>query len=134
MSVLSEFKDFVSKGNVIDMAVGIVIGLAFNAVVTAVVAGLITPLISVPGHVDFSRWAFPVGHGYFTVGLVLNAVISFLIVAAVLFFGVVRPLQKYKERTRPKPTPPTPMRACPECLSEVPAAAKRCRYCTSSLS
>lgn len=133
MGALQEFKEFVVKGNVIDIAVGIVIGLAFNAVISALVNGLVLPLVSLPGHVDFSGWAFTVNAAHFTPGSVLGAIITFLVIALVIFFAVVKPLQMYKARHEAPEAPPVPMRDCPECLSEVPKAARRCRYCSSPL-
>jgi large conductance mechanosensitive channel len=135
MSVLTDFRDFIAKGNVIDMAVGIVIGLAFTALVNAVVQGLILPLVSVPGHTNIAGWSVPVGGGLFLPGSVLEALITFIIIALVVYFAVVRPLAHSAARRAAKaPAPPVTTKTCPDCLStDLPLGAKRCKYCTSTL-
>jgi large conductance mechanosensitive channel len=134
MGVVDEFKTFIMKGNVVDMAVGIVIGLAFSAVVTALVADLITPLIGIPGHLNFAGWSWTFNNSTFQQGLFINAVISFLLIALVVFFLIVKPMNKLNERAaakKPKAAPTT--KDCPYCLSEIPIKATRCKYCTSEL-
>ncbi|HEV2520681.1 MAG TPA: large conductance mechanosensitive channel protein MscL [Thermoplasmata archaeon] len=134
MSALSEFKDFITRGNVIDMAVGIVIGIAFTAVVTALVGDLITPLIGVAGHYDFSSIKVTVRGSHFLIGAFLNALISFVLIAVVVYFLVVRPIAKFQARAKAKqPTPAPTTRECPECLSSIPRKAKRCSFCASSV-
>jgi large conductance mechanosensitive channel len=135
MSALSDFKAFIAKGNVIDMAVGIVIGLAFTAVVNAVVQGLILPLVSVPGHTNIAGWSVQLGGGLFLPGSVLEALITFVIIALVVFFGVVRPLAQMAARKAAQAAAaPATTKTCPECLStDIPVGAKKCKYCASAL-
>ncbi len=132
MSAIQEFKDFISKGNVIDLAVAFVIGMAFTAVVTAFVADLITPLIGVAGHFNFSAWKFAIRGSTFLLGSFLNSLISFLLIALVVFFLIVRPVQQMEARAKAKkPVPPPSTRECPECLTNIPKKAKRCSACTA---
>jgi large conductance mechanosensitive channel len=131
--VLKDFKAFILRGSVVDLAVGIVIGAAFTAVVTAFVSDLLTPLIAIPGKTDFSKLQFTVGGGVFKYGTFLNAVISFVLVAAAVFFVVVRPVNALMARRRAGAETEPGTRDCPECLSEVPAAAHRCSFCTSEI-
>jgi len=128
----TEFKAFMLRGNLVDTAVGIVIGLAFAAVITALVGSLITPLIAaIFGKPDFAALTFTINGSVFTYGLFINALISFVLVAIVLFFVVVKPVNAMRAR-RESPDPTT--RACPECLSEIPLEAHRCAFCTTELS
>jgi large conductance mechanosensitive channel len=132
--MLKEFRDFVLRGNVVDLAVAVVIGAAFGAVVTAFVEDLVTPLIAaIGGEPDFSRLSFEINGSVFRYGDFINAVLAFLIVAAVIFFFVVKPLNALLARRRTEPPVAHPTRDCPECLSEVPAAARRCAFCTAEL-
>ena len=129
------FKRFLFRGNVIDLAVAVVIGGAFGAVVTALVKDLLTPLIAaVAGTPDFSALAFTINRSRFLVGDFLNAVVSFVMIAAAIYFVVVAPVNAIAERRRrgEPPADPTTKR-CPECLSEIPIAARRCAFCTSAL-
>lgn len=130
---MQEFKKFIMKGNVVDLAVGVVVGVAFGGVVSALVENLITPLISaIGGQPDFSGLAFTINNSKFSYGEFLNAVLSFLIIASVIFFLVVKPLNKLQERAARNKTPEDPTeKKCPECLSKIPKAAKKCMYCTS---
>ena len=130
--MLKEFKEFLFRGNLIEIAVGLVLALAFTAVVTSLVEDLITPLIAAMiGQPDFAGLTFTINESVFRYGQFLNAVVSFVLIAAVLFFLVVRPLNALAKR-RTGPEEPT-IRACPECLSEIPAGARRCAFCTSEL-
>jgi large conductance mechanosensitive channel len=130
--VLKEFKEFLFRGNLIEIAVGLVLALAFTAVVTSLVEDLITPLIAaIVGQPDFGGLTFTINESVFRYGELLNAVVSFVLIAAVLFFLVVRPLNALARR-RAGPEEPT-IRECPECLSEIPAGARRCAFCTSEL-
>src|SRR5258706_14477824 len=133
--MLKGFKEFVIRGNVIDLAVAVLIGAAFGAVVTSFVADILTPLIAaVVGKPDFSAFSFTLNGSVIKYGLFLNALISFLLVAAAVYFSVIAPLNAYNERKRRGQTPPDPTtRKCPECLSEVPIAARRCAFFTSAL-
>jgi large conductance mechanosensitive channel len=130
---LGGFKKFLVRGNVVDLAVGIVIGAAFGTVIQAVVRGLITPLIGLAGGgVDLSTWTVPIGGQRLLIGEILNALISFLLIAAVVYFMVVLPVNKLMDRYRPEPKP-APTKDCPECLSSIPEVARRCRECGAQL-
>jgi large conductance mechanosensitive channel len=131
--MLKGFRDFILRGNVVDLAVAVVIGAAFGAMVTAFVANIITPLIAaVFGKQDFGTLMFTINGSEFKYGLFINAVVSFLLIAAVIYFVVVVPMNKMAElRARGRaPEDPT-TKQCPECLSEIPAGAQRCAFCTS---
>jgi large conductance mechanosensitive channel len=129
------FKAFVLRGNVVDLAVGVVIGAAFGSVVAAFTKDLLTPLIAaVVGKPDFSAIQFTVNGSKFAVGEFINAVISFLLVAAAVYYFVVLPVNALVARMRKAPVPADPTtKKCPECLSEVPIDARRCAFCTSVL-
>jgi large conductance mechanosensitive channel len=130
----SEFKQFVLRGNAIDLAVGIVIGAAFVAVVQAAVADLITPLIAaIFGQPDFSQLTFEVGGSVFKYGHFLNALISFVIVALVVFVLVVKPMNALVSLSQRRESPDPSTRKCPECRSEIPIDARRCAFCTSEV-
>ncbi|HUY79764.1 MAG TPA: large conductance mechanosensitive channel protein MscL [Ktedonobacterales bacterium] len=130
---LDDFRAFILRGNLIDLAVAVVIGLAFTAVITALVADLITPLISIPGKIDFSAIKFTINGSTFLLGSFLNALISFVIIAAVLFFLIIKPMNVLMARYKPTPEPPAETKECPYCLSSVPVKATRCAFCTSQL-
>jgi large conductance mechanosensitive channel len=132
---MSGFKSFLLRGNVVDLAVGIVIGAAFGAVVSELVKDLITPLIAaIGGQPNFDGLYFTVNKSRFLYGRFLDALIAFLIIAAVVYYLVVLPYSRFRARfERPAP-PERKTRECPECLSKVPAAARRCAYCTAALS
>jgi large conductance mechanosensitive channel len=127
------FKKFLLRGNVVDLAVGIVIGAAFGAIVTAFVAAFITPLVGLAAGAtgDFSKKGFTVHHVTFPYGGFITAVVSFVIIATVVYFFVVMPVNRLMERYKPTPSEPTPTKACAECLSSIPAAAHKCAFCTS---
>jgi large conductance mechanosensitive channel len=130
----SEFKQFVLRGNVVDLAVGIVIGVAFAAVVQAAVADLLTPLIAaIFGQPDFSRLSFTINGSEFRYGHFLNALISFLIIAFVVFFFVVKPVNALQSLSQRRESPDPSTRKCPECRSEIPIDARRCAFCTSEV-
>ena len=134
--MLSDFKKFILRGNVVDLAVAVVVGVAFTAMVTAFVADLITPLIAaIFGKQDFSSLYFTFHSSRFKYGSFLNAVVSFLIVATVVFFAVVVPLTALMRRLNlvPKEEPAPETRPCPECLSDIPVGARRCAFCTSEV-
>ena len=133
--MLKGFKEFLLRGNVIDLAVAVVIGGAFGAVVNAMVKDLITPLIgAIVGKPDFSALVVTVNGSPFLIGDFLNAVVSFLLVSAAIYFFVVTPVNALIARRKRGEAPPDPTtKKCPECLSEVPIAAKRCAFCTSAL-
>lgn len=131
--MLSEFKKFILRGNALDLAVGIVIGAAFTAVVTAVVDNLLTPLISVPGSANFSSFSFTLGGGTFAYGQVLNAIITFVLTGAAVFFFFVKPINLLMERRKTEPDVSSTTKQCPECLSNVPTEARRCAFCAQPL-
>jgi large conductance mechanosensitive channel len=131
--MLKDFRKFILRGNVVDLAVAVVVGAAFGAIVTALVKDLVTPLIAaIGGQPDFSHLTFTINKSQFLYGDFLNAVISFVLIAAVVFFFVVQPLNKLMTHLKPSDEVEAPAeRKCPECLSGIPAAAKRCKYCTA---
>lgn len=130
--MLDGFKKFILRGNVVDMAVGVVIGAAFGGVVTALTKDLLTPFISaVVGKPDFSSLGFNIGKTPFPVGDFINAIVSFLLISAAIYFFVITPVnallaRMHKDESAPAPT----TKKCPECLSDIPIEAKRCAYCT----
>jgi large conductance mechanosensitive channel len=126
------FRDFVLRGNVVDLAVAVILGAAFNAIVTALVGDILNPLIAATvGKPDFSAIVLEIGSGHIKVGSFLNAVIGFLIVATVVYFFVVLPLNTLQNRLKkPAEDAPSTLKTCPECLSEIPLAARRCAHCT----
>ena len=133
--MLKEFRDFILRGNVIDLAVGIVIGAAFGALVTSFVGDVLTPLFGLLSIPDFSELSFTAGKGSVNYGLFLNALISFLLVAAAIFFFVVKPMNAMTARLKkPEAESEPAIRACPFCATDIPAAATRCPHCTSQLS
>lgn len=127
------FREFVLRGNVIDLAIAVVIGVAFGTVVAAFVKDLITPLIAaIGGKPDFASLTFTINNSRFLYGDFINAVISFLIIAAVIYYFVVLPMNRLLAMRRKEPLDPL-TRQCPECLSEIPVAARRCAFCTAVL-
>lgn len=129
------FRQFILRGNVLDLAVAVVIGAAFGAVVTALVKDLITPIIAaVVGKPDFSAIVFEVNGSKFLIGDFINAVVSFLLIGAAVYFFVVLPVNTLMARIKRGEAPADPTtKKCPECVSEVPIAARRCAFCTSPL-
>lgn len=128
------FKEFILRGNVVDLAVGVMIGAAFNGVVSALVKDLMTPLIAaVVKQPNFSSFSFTVNGSQFQYGDFVNNVISFLITAATVYFFVVLPINKLSALRRKGPPPEATTKECPECLSSIPIKAKRCAYCTAVL-
>jgi large conductance mechanosensitive channel len=132
--MLSEFKQFILRGNVIDLAVAVVIGAAFGAIVTSLVENIITPLIgALGGQPDFSGLSFELNNSEIRYGAFLNAVIAFLIIAAVIFFAVIKPMNAIMTQMRAEPTPDPLTGKCPFCLSEVQVGATRCPFCTQEI-
>jgi large conductance mechanosensitive channel len=129
--MLEGFKRFLLRGNVVDLAVAVVIGGAFGAVVAALVKDLLTPLIAaVVGKPDFSAIQFTINGSKFLIGDFINAVVAFLLVAAGIYFFVIAPMNALEERRRRGEPPPDPTtKKCPECLTEIPVAARRCSAC-----
>ncbi|MDX6549456.1 MAG: large conductance mechanosensitive channel [Gaiellales bacterium] len=131
--MLREFKQFLFRGNIVDLAVAFVMGLAFVAVVNALVADLMTPVIAaIIGKPDFGALRFTINGSVFLYGDFLNAVISFVSVAAAVFFVIVKPVSLINTRRGAAADEPA-MRSCPECLSTIPAAARRCASCTATV-
>jgi large conductance mechanosensitive channel len=131
--VLREFKQFLLRGNVVDLAVGVVIGAAFNSVVMALVKDFITPLVGAIFSLPKDSMKIKVGAATFLVGDFLDALISFLIVATVVFFLVVKPVNYLVSLSHREESPDPTTRKCPECLSEIPIDARRCAFCTSEV-
>jgi large conductance mechanosensitive channel len=128
------FKAFLLRGSVVDLAVGVVMGAAFGTVVTAAVKDLLTPLIAaIVGKPDFSAISFTLNGSKFAVGDFANAVISFLLIGAAVYYLVVLPVNALVARSRNEPPPDPTSKKCPECLSDIPLQAVRCAYCTSVL-
>jgi len=128
--VIKGFREFILRGNVVDLAVAVVIGAAFGAVVTSFVEDVVTPLLgALGGQPDFSTLLL----GPIRIGAFINALLSFLIIAAVVYFFVVAPINRLMERRKPSTPAPAPTRACPECLSDIPLAARRCAFCTAEV-
>ncbi|HXR77574.1 MAG TPA: large conductance mechanosensitive channel protein MscL [Bryobacteraceae bacterium] len=132
---MNGFKKFMMRGNVIDLAVAVVMGAAFGAVVTELVKDLITPLIAaIVGKPDFSSIQFTVNNSKFMIGNFINALVSFILIGIAVYFFVVLPMNSLMARMHRGDVPPDPtVKKCPECLSDVPIAARRCAFCTSPL-
>ena len=131
---MKDLKEFLLRGNLVDMAVGIVIGVAFAAVVTALVADLVTPLIAaIGGKPDFSSLSFTINKSHFLYGAFINALITFVVIAAVIFFLVVKPVNALMERRKTEPAVAATTRECPYCLSQIPVGARRCAFCTQEV-
>lgn len=131
--MFKEFRAFLLRGNVVDLAVAVVIGAAFGAVVTSFVANILTPLIAVPGTTDFSDLKTSIGGGTFLYGQFLNDLLAFILIAAAVFFFVVKPVNVLMARRKTQPDVESDTKQCPECLSNIPTAARRCAFCTSNL-
>ena len=131
--MFKDFKKFILRGNVVDLAVAVVVGAAFGAVVTTFVSGLVTPFIAaLGGQPNFSSLSFTLNGSKFMYGTFLNALLSFLIIATVIFFFIVMPLNKLMSHMKPSEELDAPAeRECPECLSAIPAGAKRCKFCAA---
>ena len=131
--MLKDFKAFLLRGNVVDLAVAVVIGAAFGAVVTALVKDLLTPLLAIPGKTDFSSLSFTLNHSKFLYGDFINVLISFVSIAAAVFFFVVKPVNALMARRKTEPDVDSTTRECPECLSSIPSEARRCAFCTAEV-
>ena len=133
--MMSGFKKFLLRGNLVDLAVAFVIGAAFAALVTGLVKDLVTPLLAaIGGKPSFSELTFTVNKSQFLYGDFLNLLISFVLVAAVIYFLVVVPFSRLLERFQPTPDEPTPVQDCPHCMSSIPQAATVCAFCTRDVS
>ena len=132
--ILKDFRAFILRGNLVDLAIAVVIGAAFTTVVNALVRDLITPLIAaIFGEPDFGTLSFTINGSQFAYGDFLNALLTFVIVAAVVFFLVVKPVNMLMAGMRTEPDVDSHTRGCPECLSQIPVAARRCAFCTSEV-
>lgn len=131
--MLKDFKAFVLRGSVVDLAIAVVIGAAFGSVVQAFVKDLLTPLVSIPGKANFQSLNFTIRHSVFAYGDFLNVLIAFVTIAFAVFFFVVRPINMLMERRRTEPDVESETRECPECLSKIPGAATRCAFCTAEV-
>ncbi len=128
--MIKGFRDFILRGNILDLAVAVIIGAAFGAVVTSLVADVITPLIgAVGGNPDFSSYTL----GPIRIGNFINALLAFLLVAAIIYFAVVAPMNRLMARIKPATPAIAPTRPCPECLSDIPLGATRCAFCTAQI-
>lgn len=132
---MAGLKDFLMRGNVVELAVGVVVGGAFGAIIEALTKDLLTPLIAaIVGKPDFSAIHFTINNSKFLVGDFLNAVVAFLLVAIAVYYFVVIPMSRLMPAPAPPAAPPAPAtKACPECLSDIPLKARRCSHCTSQL-
>lgn len=130
--MLKEFRAFLLRGNVVDLAVAVVIGAAFGAVVASFVANLLTPLIAIPGTTDFSDLRLTIGGGIFHYGRFINDLLAFILITAAVFFLVVRPVNTLMSRLKTEPDVESPTKQCSECLSNIPSGARRCAFCTAT--
>jgi len=134
MHMIKGFRDFLMRGNVIDLAVAVIVGAAFTAIVTSFVTNIVTPLIAaIVGKPDFSALVLKVHGGVITYGVFLNAVISFLLIATVVYFLIVVPVNYAMARFKKPEVAEATTKSCPQCLSEIPLAATRCRFCTQAV-
>lgn len=134
MSVLKGFRDYLFRGNVVDLAVAVVIGGAFGSIVTSLVKDIVTPIIgAIGGQPDFSNIYFTVNNSKFMIGNFLNSVISFVMIAGVIYFVVIVPMNKIMAAMKKEEKKDPTDKVCPECLGKIPINAKRCMYCTSIL-
>jgi large conductance mechanosensitive channel len=131
--MLKDFKAFILRGNVVDLAVAVVVGAAFGAVVTSFVKNLLTPLISIPGKNTFSNLTFTVHGSVFSYGTFLNDLVSFVLIAAAIFFFVIKPINVLAARRKKGQEAEPGTRDCPECMSEIPDRARRCAFCTAEV-
>lgn len=132
LGLLKQFRRFILRGNLVDLAVAVVIGTAFTALVTSLVTNIVTPLIAaIAGKPDFSGLAFTINGSEFSYGAFLDALLSFLIIAAVVFFLVMKPVNVLMDRFQPDTAVDVTTRSCPECLSDIPRPATRCAFCTA---
>jgi large conductance mechanosensitive channel len=131
-AMLKEFKTFILRGNVVDLAVAVVIGAAFGVVIASLVENVITPIIAIPGSTDFSSLNFVVSGSTIRYGLFLNSLITFVLVALAVFLFVVKPMNMLAARRKTEPDVESTTKECPECLSSIPTGARRCAFCTAS--
>jgi large conductance mechanosensitive channel len=133
-SIKEDFVAFINKGNLVQLAIAFVMGVAFTALVGALVADIFTPLIGIAGHFNFSNWNLTINGSTIMQGAFLNSLITFITIALVVFFVIALPYQRWADRQAAKKAAAAPTtRPCPECLSPIPLAAKRCAFCTSTV-
>lgn len=131
-TVKEDFVKFVNQGNLVTLAIAFVVGAAFSALISALVTDLFTPLIGTAGNFNFSAWVFTVNGSTFQQGLFLNALIAFVTIVIVIFFVIALPYQRRQDKKAAQAAAAAPTtRTCPECLSQIPVAARRCSFCTS---
>jgi large conductance mechanosensitive channel len=131
---MSGFRKFLLRGNVIDLAVAVVIGAAFTSIINALVKDIVTPIIGIFGGLpDFSSWSFTINNSKFMIGDFINALISFVVIAFIVYFVIVLPAEALMEKTKGEPPAPETVRDCPYCLSKIPKAAKKCSFCTADV-
>ncbi len=128
--MLKDFKAFILRGNVVDLAIAVIIGAAFGAVVTSLVEDVVTPILAIPGETNFGELSFSIGGGDFAYGAVINAIISFLVIAAAVFFLVVKPVNALMARRKTEPDVESTTKDCAYCLSSIPVGASVCAFCT----
>lgn len=128
--MLKDFKAFILRGNVVDLAIAVVIGAAFGDLVKSFVDNLLTPLIAIPGTKDFMAYSFTISNSTFSYGLFINALIAFLLIAAAVFFFVVKPVNALMARRKTEPDVESTTKDCAHCLSSIPVAASVCAFCT----
>lgn len=133
MKALQGFKQFVLRGNVVDLAIGVVMGVAFQSVVSSLVKDVLTPMLGVFGTPDFGELAVTVGRAQVRYGLFLNAILSFVIMGFALYFFVVKPVNRLMGLRKTEPEVDSVTRKCPYCLSAIPSEASRCAFCTQSV-
>jgi large conductance mechanosensitive channel len=131
---MSGFRKFILRGNVVDLAVAVVVGAAFAAVITALVKDIITPILGIVGGIpDFSSLYFSINNSRFMIGDFINALLAFLVMATIIYFLVILPINALTDRFSPTSAPPVKTRECPECLSKIPVKASRCAFCTAEV-
>jgi large conductance mechanosensitive channel len=131
---MNGFRKFILRGNVVDLAVAVVIGASFAAVVTALVKDIITPIVGIFGGIpDFSSAFFSINNSRFLIGDFINALLAFLVLAVIIYFFVVLPVNMLMDRFGPTPAPVVKTRECPECASKIPVKARRCAFCTAEV-
>jgi len=128
--MFKDFKAFILRGNVVDLAVGVVIGAAFGAVIESLVTDVFTPLLAIPAETNFANLRFTVGGGVIAYGNFLNALVTFVSIAAAVFFFVVRPVNILMARRKTEPDVESTTRECPWCVSSIPTTARACAFCT----
>jgi large conductance mechanosensitive channel len=131
--MLKEFRNFLLRGNVLELAIAFVLGVAFTAVVSSFVTNLLTPLIAIPGTADFSDLDFTISNSTFSYGQFINDALAFLLIGAAIFFFVIKPIDALMARRKTQSDVDAPTKECPECLSNIPTGAKRCAFCTAQI-